>query len=117
MLLNIADVDDVGNAAQVHMTASEHAQADLHLMLPKEEIDTIEWCVVLLGLRSVSKHKKFAAVHTVMECNAKCMYLPGSNTNMESVSPYTTRAFHLWLASTMRMAFSNVSLADCTCIH
>ena len=33
---------------------------------------------------------------------------------MESVSPYTTRAFHVGLASTMRMAFSKVSLADCT---
>lgn len=32
---------------------------------------------------------------------------------MESVSPYTTRAFHLVLASTIRMAFSKVSLADC----
>ena len=40
--------------------------------------------------------------------------LPGSSTNMESVSPYTTRAFHLSLASTMRMAFSRVSLADCS---
>ena len=39
--------------------------------------------------------------------------LPGRSTNMESVSPYTTRAFHLSLASTMRMAFSRVSLADC----
>lgn len=33
---------------------------------------------------------------------------------MESVSPYTTRAFHLLLASTIRMAFSKVCLADCT---
>lgn len=41
-------------------------------------------------------------------------YLPGRSTNIESVSPYTTRAFHLSLASTMRMAFSSVSLADCT---
>ncbi len=40
--------------------------------------------------------------------------LPGSSTNMESVSPYTTRAFHLSLASTMRMAFSRVSRADCS---
>lgn len=36
---------------------------------------------------------------------------------MESVSPYTTRAFHLLLASTIRMAFSKVSLADCTTQH
>ena len=42
--------------------------------------------------------------------------LPGSSTNMESVSPYTTRAFHLSLASTMRMAFSRVSRADCSTV-
>ena len=40
--------------------------------------------------------------------------LPGSSTKRESVSPYTTRAFHLSLASTMRIAFSRVSLADCS---
>jgi phage terminase large subunit len=42
--------------------------------------------------------------------------LPGSSTNMESVSPYTTRAFHLSLVSTMRMAFSRVSRADCSTV-